>query len=119
MEQAQADQLPVVIDALDDVSVQLELGDDSGREVNPGSAQLGKSDRLVAGLAESLQQSLLLGVSERHRPNCRRPAGIGGASSVSKPRCHRTLATGGLVAAHRCSRFRRRTRSGSRRRLLH
>jgi hypothetical protein len=37
MEQAHADEAPVVIDAFDDVSVQLELGDDGGREVNPGS----------------------------------------------------------------------------------
>jgi hypothetical protein len=44
MEQAQADEAPVVIDALDDVSVQLELGDDGGREVNPAGVQLGKSD---------------------------------------------------------------------------
>jgi hypothetical protein len=63
MEQSQADEPPVVIDALDDISVQLELGDDGGREVNPGGVQLGKSDRLVAGLAQALQQPLLLGVS--------------------------------------------------------
>jgi hypothetical protein len=55
MEQSHAYQPRVVIDALDDVSVQLELGDDGGREVNPGGVQLGKSDRLVAGLAQSLQ----------------------------------------------------------------
>ena len=48
MEQAHADHPPVVIDALDDVSVQLELGDDGGREVNPSGVQLGESDGLVA-----------------------------------------------------------------------
>ena len=53
-EQAHADALPVVIDALDDVSVQLELGDDGGREVNPAGVKLGKSDRLVTGRAQSL-----------------------------------------------------------------
>ena len=52
-EQAHADQPPVVIDALDRVSVQLELGHDCGREVNPASVQLGKSDRLLAGLIEA------------------------------------------------------------------
>jgi hypothetical protein len=66
----------VVIDALDDISVQLELGDDGGREVNPGGVQLGKSDRLLPGLAQSLQHPLLLGVKENHRPlYTERPAG--------------------------------------------
>jgi hypothetical protein len=51
MEQAHPEQPPVVIDALDRVSVQLELADNSGREVNPASVQLGKSDWPVAGLA--------------------------------------------------------------------
>jgi hypothetical protein len=74
IEQAQADEPPVVLDALDDISVQLELGDDGGREVNPGGVQLGKKDRLVAALAQALQQPLLLGVSERHRPDCGPPA---------------------------------------------
>jgi hypothetical protein len=51
MEQAYADEPLVVVDAPDDVSVQLELGDDGGWEVNPAGMKLGKSDRLVAGLA--------------------------------------------------------------------
>jgi hypothetical protein len=67
MEQAYADQPPLVIDALDDASVQLELADDSGRERDPAGVQFGKSDRQVAGLAQALQQPMLLGVSERHR----------------------------------------------------
>lgn len=67
LEQAYADQPPVVIDALDHVAGQLELGDDGGRERNPAGVQLGKTDRLVAGLAQALQQPLLLDVSERHR----------------------------------------------------
>jgi hypothetical protein len=54
IEQAHADRPPVVIDALDYVSVQLELGDDGGRERDPGGVQLPKSDRLVTGLAQSL-----------------------------------------------------------------
>jgi len=66
MEQSHAYQPPVLIDALDLISVQLELADDGGREVNPASVQLGKSDRLLAGLAQALQQSLLLSVSECH-----------------------------------------------------
>ncbi len=81
---------PVVIDALDDVGFQLELGDDCGRDVNPAGTQLGKTDRLLAGLAQSLQQ-----------PLCRASASvidelpsseIVGASSASKRRCcHRTV----------------------------
>jgi hypothetical protein len=67
MDQAHADESPVVIDALDCVSVHLELPDDRGGEVNPAGSQLGKSDRLFAGLAQSHQQPLLLGVSKRHR----------------------------------------------------
>jgi hypothetical protein len=67
MEQAHADEPPVVINALDRVSVQLELGDDGGREVNPAGVQLRKSDRLAVGVVQSLQQPLLLGVSVRHR----------------------------------------------------
>ncbi|MGN6170309.1 MAG: hypothetical protein ACTHQQ_19375 [Solirubrobacteraceae bacterium] len=39
----------MVIDTLDRVSVQLELGNDCGREVNPAGVQLGKSDLLLAG----------------------------------------------------------------------
>ena len=81
----------MVIDALDHVSVQLELGDDGGRERDPAGVQLGKSDRVVAGLAQALQQPLLLDVSEHHRRIGRLQQMVG-ASSVSKPRCwHRTL----------------------------
>jgi hypothetical protein len=43
MDQAHADESPVVIDALDCVSVHLELPDDRGGEVNPAGSQLGKS----------------------------------------------------------------------------
>lgn len=60
MEQPHADQPPVVMDALDEVSAQLELGDDGRWEVNPAGVQLGKSGRLVAGVAQSLGQALLL-----------------------------------------------------------
>jgi hypothetical protein len=66
LEQANPDQSSVVIDALDHVSVQVELGDDGGWERDPASVQLGESDRLVAGLAESPQQPLLLDVRGRH-----------------------------------------------------
>jgi hypothetical protein len=66
-EQAHADHPSVVIDALDRVSVQLELGHDCGRKVNPASVQLGESDGLLGGVAQPLEQSLLLGISEGHR----------------------------------------------------
>jgi hypothetical protein len=90
LEQAHADQPPVVIDALDRVSGQLELGDDGGWERDPAGMQLHKTDRLLAGLAQSLQQPLLLDVSERHRRIALER--IVGASTASKPRCwHRTV----------------------------
>jgi hypothetical protein len=44
----------VVVDALDRVSVQLELGDDGGWEVNLAGARLAKSDRLLARGAQAL-----------------------------------------------------------------
>jgi hypothetical protein len=66
IDQPHANKPPVLIDALDRVSVQLELADDGGREVNPASVQLGKRDRLLACLAQALQQPLLLSVSECH-----------------------------------------------------
>jgi len=47
--------------------------------------ELRKSDRLVAGLAQSLQQPLLLGVGARH-DRIVASSVIGGALSVSEPR---------------------------------
>ena len=54
VEQPYADRPSVFMDALDDVSVQLQLGDDGGWEVNPGGVELDKSDRLFTGLVQSL-----------------------------------------------------------------
>jgi hypothetical protein len=95
MEQAHADQPSVVIDAVDHVSVQLELGDGGGWEVNPAGVQFGKSDWLVSGLAQSLQQPLLLGRQRASATDCRPSAGLGprgvfsgrprSATSVSGP----------------------------------
>jgi len=42
----------VLRDALDQVSVQLELGDNGGWEANPAGVQLGEGDRLLSGLAQ-------------------------------------------------------------------
>jgi hypothetical protein len=67
MDQAHADESPVVMYALDCVSVQLQLGNDGGREVDPAGAELGKSDWPITGLPQVLQQAQLLGVSKRHR----------------------------------------------------
>jgi hypothetical protein len=66
LEQAHPDQSAVIIDALDRVSAHIELAHDGGREVNPTGAQLSERDRL-AGLAQPLEQPLLLGVSEHLR----------------------------------------------------
>ncbi len=70
------------MNALDDVAVHLQLGDDGGGEGNPGGVQFGKSDGLVAGPAQSVQQPLLLGVNETHRPDCRPPAGCSTQAGV-------------------------------------
>ena len=67
LEQAHPDQPAVIIDALDRVSAQIELAHDGGREVNPAGVQLSEGDRLLAGLAQPLEQPLLLGVSEHLR----------------------------------------------------
>ena len=66
----------MVIDTVDRVSGQLELAHDGGREVNPTGVKFGKSDRLIAGAAQSLEHSLLLGVSEPHRRDCRGVKGL-------------------------------------------
>ena len=64
LEQAHPDQPTVIIDALDRVSAQIELAHDGGREVNPAGVQLSEGDGLLAGLAQPLEQPLLLGVSD-------------------------------------------------------
>jgi hypothetical protein len=47
-------QPPLVIDAVVEVSVQLELADDGGWEVNPAGVKIGKSDGRDAGPAQAL-----------------------------------------------------------------
>jgi hypothetical protein len=44
LDQAHADQPSVFVDALDQVSVQLEFGDDGGWERHPAGVQVGESD---------------------------------------------------------------------------
>jgi hypothetical protein len=51
IELAHPGQPPVVIDAVDEVSVQLKLADDCGWEVNPAGVKVGKSDGRVVGVA--------------------------------------------------------------------
>ena len=57
----------MIMDTLDAVTVELELGDGRGRKVNPVGAQLGKRDRPPAGSPQSFEQPLLLGVGTHHR----------------------------------------------------
>ena len=74
----------MLIDALYDISVQLELGNEGGGERDPGGMQFGERDRLVAGLAQLLEQPLLLrsvGVIDRCRPSGRAP----GRAGVTRP----------------------------------
>jgi hypothetical protein len=71
MEQAHADQPPLVMDALDDVSVQLELGDDGGWKVNPAGVKL--RQKRPAGrprCARAPTAAAAAGVKENNRPIC-------------------------------------------------
>jgi hypothetical protein len=54
IEHAHPGQPPLVIDAVVEVSVQLELADDGGWEVNPAGVKIGKSDGRDAGPAQAL-----------------------------------------------------------------
>ena len=48
----------MLIDALYDISVQLELGNEGSGERDPGGMQFGERDGLVAGFAQLLEQPL-------------------------------------------------------------
>src|SRR5450755_2139202 len=67
LQQADADLPAVFVDALDHVSVELELADDYGGEVNPAGAQLVERHWLVARAPCSLEHPQLLGFGDRHR----------------------------------------------------
>jgi hypothetical protein len=66
IDQPYASKPPLLIDALNRVSVQFKLADDGRWEVNPASAQLVKCDRVLASLAQALQHLLLLSVGQCH-----------------------------------------------------
>lgn len=53
-EQAYAHEPPILMDALDRVSAELELAQDGGREVDPAGSQVCERDRPVPGAAQSL-----------------------------------------------------------------
>jgi hypothetical protein len=95
-----AGEQPGVIDALDRVSVQLELGYDGGWEVNPAGAQLGERDGLVAGLVQSPRSRCCCGqrASSTGLPLPMRM----GVSDVPEPRCRHSTFGLGLVAVHCC-----------------
>jgi hypothetical protein len=69
LEQADAEESAVLVDALDHVSVELELADDDGGKVNPTGAQLIERHWLLARVPELLKHPKLLGFNERHRPD--------------------------------------------------
>src|SRR5450755_4693313 len=107
LEQAHADQPPVVIDALDRVAVQLELGDDGGWEVNPAGLQrpAGRRPRAVAPAA------VVAGRQRASSTDWSPPADCGRLERFpSDAAATGRLATDGLAAAHRCSRRSRLTR---------
>jgi hypothetical protein len=89
----------LVVDALDDVSVQLELGRDGGWEVNAAGVQIGKSDRWSPAW-RSRSSSRYRWASASVIDRIVALQRVGRASSVSKPRCRHWT----LVAAHAASR---------------
>jgi hypothetical protein len=101
MEQAHADESLVVIDALDDVSAQLELGHDCGREVNPAGVKLGRrpAGRRLGAVA------LAAAVAGRQRASstdCRLRARLGRVERFQAALLHWTFGDWRLVAANGC-----------------
>jgi hypothetical protein len=65
-DQAQADQSPVLIHALDRVTGQLQLADHSRWGVKPSRAQRGQGHRLLTSTTQQLKRQTMLGLNERH-----------------------------------------------------
>jgi hypothetical protein len=64
------------LDALDAVSVQLEVAGDGGWEVNPPGARVGASDRLGRRPGAVALAAVVAGCQRGHRPDCRPRAGL-------------------------------------------
>jgi hypothetical protein len=54
IEKPPADRPPVVLDAFDYISVQLELGTAAAGQSTPSACRLGEGDRLFTGVAQSV-----------------------------------------------------------------
>jgi len=67
LDQAQADQSPMLRHSLDRVAVQLQLADHGRWRVKPGRAQRGKRHRLLTSTAQVLKRQTMLSLNERHR----------------------------------------------------
>ena len=72
-DQAQVDQLPVLIHSLDRVAVQLQLADHGRREVKPSRPQRGKRHRLRTSTTQLLKRQTMLRLNERHRTELSTP----------------------------------------------
>jgi hypothetical protein len=66
-DQAQADQPPVPMHALDRVAVQLQLADHRRGGVKPTRAQRGERRRLLTSTTQLLDCQTMLSLNERHR----------------------------------------------------
>jgi hypothetical protein len=66
-DQAQAEQSPVLIHALDCVAVRLQLADHGRWGVKPSRAQRGKRHRLLTSPTQLLKRQTMLSLDERHR----------------------------------------------------
>src|SRR5437588_13069632 len=65
-DQAQSDQPPVLIHALNRVTIELQFADHSRWGVKPSRAQRGKGHRLLTSTTKQLKRQAMLSLNERH-----------------------------------------------------
>ncbi|MGO9790077.1 MAG: hypothetical protein ACLP8S_11480 [Solirubrobacteraceae bacterium] len=84
----------MLVEALDQIPVDLKLAEDYGGKVNPAGAQLADRHWLLARAPQSLNHSQLLGFNERHRPGSRLLLGV----PLKERGTNREVARGPVVA---------------------
>jgi hypothetical protein len=67
LDQARAEQSPVLIHSFDRVAIQLQLADHGRWGVKPSRAQRGKRHRLLTGTPQPLKRQPMLSLNKRHR----------------------------------------------------
>jgi hypothetical protein len=81
--QPHAEHLPTIADSLDAISVELQFGHDDRWEVDPTGTQFGEWNWSASGLAELIEESPLLAVSDLHRLDL----AAGRRRSLARVRC--------------------------------